>query len=309
MSLLYNKNELSSLNGKTILITGGDGMLGTAFREIITSYTDNVSLYSYGKQSFDVTNYEHIIKHSSLNPDIIIHCAAIVNADYCEENISEATNVKITGTQHIIEMAKLCNSKVFYPQSFLIYDGKQSPICETTKPNPLGVYGKLKYQSEQLLRNELENTLVVRMAGFFGGKEKDKNFVGKIIPHISKLIKAGEKKIKIGDRVWQPTYTNDLAYNSLVLLANNKSGVYCMASHGEASFYELTCQIMEILGISNFDIDKVLANSVAKDEKAKRPEKAIIENKRLKNENLDRQRTWQESLEEYVDQEYFKNLF
>lgn len=309
MSLLYNKNELTPLNGKTILITGGDGMLGTAFREIITSYTDSVNIYSYGKQSFDVTNYEHVIKHSRLNPDIIIHCAAIVNADYCEENISEATNVKINGTQHIIELAKLCNSKVFYPQSFLIYDGKESHICEATKPNPLGIYGNLKYQSEQLLRNELENTLVVRMAGFFGGKEKDKNFVGKIIPHISKLIKAGEKKINIGDRVWQPTYTNDLAYNSLVLLANNKSGVYCMASHGEASFYDLTCQIMKILGISNFNIDKVLANSVAKDEKAKRPEKAIIENKRLQTEGLDRQRPWQESLEDYINQEYFKNFF
>jgi dTDP-4-dehydrorhamnose reductase len=265
MSLLYNKKELASLNGKTIIITGGDGMLGTAFREIISSYTENVILHSFGKQAFDVTNYDHIKKHSKLNPDIIIHCAAIVNADYCEDNVKEATDVKISGTRHVIELAKLCNAKVFYPQSFLIYDGKESPICEKTKPNPLGTYGKLKYRSELILRQEMDNVLVVRMAGFFGGKEKDKNFVGKIVPHISKLIKNGVREINIGDRVWQPSYTNDLAYNSLLLLANEKSGVYCMASHGEASFYDLTCYIMKILGITNFNVDNVLANSVIKD--------------------------------------------
>ena len=32
--------------------------------------------------------------------------------------------------------------------------------------------------------------------------------------------------MEIGDRVWQPTFTDDLAYNSLILLANNKSGKY-----------------------------------------------------------------------------------
>jgi dTDP-4-dehydrorhamnose reductase len=178
-----------------------------------------------------------------------------------------------------------------------------------TEPNPLGTYGKLKYRSELILRQEMENVLVVRMAGFFGGKEKDKNFVGKIVPHISKLIKDGIIEINIGDRIWQPTYTNDLAYNSLLLLANDKTGVYCMASHGEASFYELTSHIMKILGIKNFNINEVLANSVTKDERAKRPDKAIIENKRLQSEGLDRQRTWQESLEDYINQEYFKNLF
>ena len=309
MSLLYNKKELAALKGKTIFITGGDGMLGTAFREIITSFTDNVNLHCFGKQDFDVTNYDHIKKYSNLNPDIIIHCAAIVNADYCEDNIKEATDVKITGTQYIIELAKLCNAKVFYPQSFLIYDGKESPICENTEPNPLGTYGKLKYRSELLLRHEMEDALVVRMAGFFGGKERDKNFVGKIVPHISKLIKDGVRKINIGDRIWQPTYTNDLAYNSLLLIANDKSGVYCMSSHGEASFYDLTCQIIKILDITNFNIDKVLANSVTKDERAKRPDKAIIENKRLQREGFDRQRTWQESLKDYINQEYFKKLF
>ena len=81
------------------------------------------------------------------------------------------------------------------------------------------------------------------MGGFFGGEEKDTNFVGKITSHISKLIKQGEKKMEIGDRVWQPTFTNDIAYNSLILLANNKNGKYNMASHGSCSFFKSKCAI------------------------------------------------------------------
>ena len=44
-------------------------------------------------------------------------------------------------------------------------------------------------------------------------------------------------------------------------------------------------------------------------EKAKRPLRAIMENKRLQEEGLDRMRPWRETLEEYLQNEYFQNLF
>lgn len=304
----YN-SELNSLENKVIIITGGKGMLGRAFNEILEQSKINIKFYPFGKQELDVTDREKILGLANLKPDIIIHCAAIVNADYCENHENEAYNVKINGIKNIIELAKLTNAKILYPQSFLIYDGIENPITERTIPNPLSVYGKLKLRAENILQKEMPEALIVRMAGFFGGREIDKNFVGKIVPHISKLIKEGQTSISIGDRIWQPTFTNDLAFNSLVLAANNKAGIYCMASHGKASFYELACVITDALKINNFTVNQVSANNLNITEKAKRPEIAIIENKRLKREQLDRQRTWQESIIEYLDHPYFKNLF
>lgn len=306
----FKKDSFESLSRKNILITGAYGMLGLAFKEIINHHIPTAKVFAFSKNMLDVADRKKVLECEYLKPDFIIHCAALVNADYCEEHEEVAYNVIVKGTKNIIELAKICGSKVFYPQSFLIFDGKELPITETTIPNPLCIYGTLKLKAEKMLLEKLPDSLVVRMAGFFGGREVDKNFVGKIIPYMAKLINEGQISMEIGDRVWQPTYTNDLAYNSLVLLANNKSGIYCMASHGEASFFDLTCLIVETLGISDqLKLNKVSSLLVSKNEKAKRPEVAFIENERLKNENLDLQRIWHESIIEYLDHPYFLNLF
>jgi dTDP-4-dehydrorhamnose reductase len=164
--------------------------------------------------------------------------------------------------------------------------------------------------AEEYILNNLPNSLIIRMAGFFGGFEVDKNFVGKMIPYISKQMKEGINKIEIGNRVWQPTYTNDLALNSLLLLANNKIGKYVMSSHGKASFFELTTLIAEKLAFQNkLTIIEIDSSKLHNIEIAKRPKIAIIENERLTIENLDIQRTWQESVTEYINNQYFKNLF
>ena len=148
------------------------------------------------------------------------------------------------------------------------------------------------------------------MGGFFGGEKIDNNFVGKITQHISKLIKLGITELKIGDRIWQPTYTEDLAYNSLILLANKKNGLYNMASLGSCSFFELSKKIVKYLKLSNkIKIKKISAKILSKKEFAKRPSSLIMNNKRLIREGLNRQRNWKLSLKEYLSQKYFKNLY
>ena len=160
------------------------------------------------------------------------------------------------------------------------------PINEDTKPKPLSVYGKHKLEAELYALKDLSEVLVVRMAGFFGGREKDKNFVGKIVSQIARLVQDDESSIEIGNRIWQPTYTNDLALNCLLLLSEEKNGKYNMASHGQASFYELAKEIVSLLGIKNkIKIIPVDSSKFSKKEKAKRPLLALIENKN-KNDDI-----------------------
>lgn len=110
--------------------------------------------------------------------------------------------------------------------------------------------------------------------------------------------------------MWQPTYTNDLAYNCLVLLADDKNGVYNMASHGKASFYELTLKIISLLKIEReINIVPISSSKFSKKENAKRPEIAIMDNKKLKQESIDFQRDWKHGLKEYLSQRYFRDMF
>ena len=234
----------------------------------------------------------------------------MVNADLCEKDKNKGKSNIVEGTKNIMNFAKINDSKVFYPQTFLIYNDTNNTVNESTVPKPLCEYGNLKLESENIVLNQSNNSISVRMGGFFGGEKKDTNFVGKITSHISNLIKLGEKNMEIGDRVWQPTFTDDLAYNSLILLANNKSGKYNMASHGACSFFELTNELLDILNIKNkFTVSCISAKLLEKREVARRPLSVIMNNNRLKQENLDRQRNWKLSLKEYLEKAYFKSLF
>ena len=303
-------NTLKNLSGKKFMLTGGNGMLGDAFLDRLNKNVEDAIIYCFNKSQLNVTNPESFNKYLDLKPDFIIHCAGLVNADACENNIEEGKINIVEGTRNVMNFAKKNNSKIFYPQSFLIYNDTGGIINEETKPSPLSMYGNLKLEAEKIILNSSLNTLSVHMGGFFGGLEKDNNFVGKIISHISKLIKNGKNSMEIGDRVWQPTYTKDLAYNSLLLLANNKIGKFCMSSHGSCSFFELTKKILEILDISEiFNIFPISAKILAKKEIAARPLSVIMKNDRLIKENLDRQRKWEISLKEYLSNPYFKNLF
>ena len=206
-------------------------------------------------------------------------------------------------------MADACNAKVLYPQSFLIFDGKVNPINEETIPNPLSTYGLLKFEAEKAIVDSNIDSLIIRMAGFFGGYQKDKNFVGKIIPVILGKIKSGVNEIEVGDRVWQPTYTFDLALNSMILLENNESGFYSMSSLNSASFYQLAVKITEYLGIDSLiSVKEVSSQQFDKAEAAKRPHDAILSNEKLDRKGMNSQRNWEESLLEYLDDDYYKNM-
>ena len=284
-------------------------MLGIAFRETLDRFVNNCNMLALTKQQLDITNRTQVLKYVNEKPDVIIHCGCKVDADFCETHKDESYKVIVKGTLNIIELARLTQAKVIYPQSFLIYDGSILPINEETKPAPLCTYGKHKLQAEKFVLKNLPDALIARMGGFFGGREKDKNFVGKIISHIASLINNKESSVEIGNRVWQPTYTDDLAFNCLMLLNEGKSGKYNMASHGQASFYELTKEIVSILGIKKrIKVISVDASRFSKKERAKRPILATIENRRLINEGLDYQRRWRDSLRDYLNHRYFKSL-
>ena len=64
-----------------------------------------------------------------------------------------------------------------YFKSLIQKKVKSLPITEKTKPAPLCKYGKDKLLAEENILKNCNNPLIVRMGGFFGGYNKDKNFV------------------------------------------------------------------------------------------------------------------------------------
>jgi dTDP-4-dehydrorhamnose reductase len=299
---------LEGLEGKSFLITGGQGNLGSAFAEAIRENIPHSLICNPGKAELDVSDVNSFASLNGFSPDFVIHCAAKVDADFCENNPEVARQIVVNGSKNVIDFSFAKGAKLFYPQSFLIFDGSENPTNEVTPPNPLSVYGEMKLEAEDLITS-VDDSLIVRMGGFYGSESKDKNFVGKIFEQFKQMLKSGGGDIEIGNREWQPTYTKDLAENSLVLLGLEKSGIFNMACLGKASFYEIALLMTEKLEID--DLVNILPapdKSDVKHDVAPRPRTVFMDNSRLNLEGLNTQREWKVALSEYLELPFFSAI-
>ena len=82
---------------KRVLITGASGMLGA---NLVKLWSNKYNIFATSRSNFSDNaaknykifdlkseKYEELIEWAK--PDIIVHCAAITNVDYCEENKDE----------------------------------------------------------------------------------------------------------------------------------------------------------------------------------------------------------------------------
>lgn len=291
-----------------ILITGADGMLGRALTAAVRQAGHGAApLLAPGKQQLDVSDAAQLQRlQGEFCAGWIFHCAALVNVEGCAMNPELARKIIVDGTQHVIDFARATGSKIFYPQSFLTYGDCETDIPEHHVQAPLSLYGELKLEAQRLIQAQCPDSLVVIMAGFFGGEDKDKNFVGKIIPGIRQAIDKGDQTFAVGDRVWQPTWTVDLARASLELMRENRSGSYQMACTGEASFFELTQEIVRHLGLDQrIDIVKTSVGAVTQNELGRRPQRAVLSCQRLRDEGHAPLPDWRDSLATYLAQPFF----
>jgi dTDP-4-dehydrorhamnose reductase len=293
-------------NGLKLLVTGGKGMLGSALLDAASSFP-MFDVRAPGRNELDVCDADAVANWADwVEGGWIIHCAARVDVEGCAREPEAARGVIVEGTRNVVSLAQRANARFCYPQSFLVYDGRENPIAEDETPRPLSFYGELKYEAEQIVVAALADPLIIRMAGFFGGEERDKNFVGRIIPVIHAAILRGETQFKVGDRVWQPTWTNDLALNTLYLLARGATGRYQMACHGQATFAEIAQEIVVALGWQDrIEIVSVDASTVSQSELGRRPDVALMSGKRIADAHMDLQRQWRPTLNTYLQHPFF----
>ena len=105
-----------------ILVTGASGMLGSCLCLELSKkhqvYGTGNSLINlpFNYKAFDLLNenYDELIKWS--NPELIIHCAALTNANYCQSNYLEAFRINAFSVKKLIQSTN-DNVKIIYSGS------------------------------------------------------------------------------------------------------------------------------------------------------------------------------------------------
>ncbi len=284
---------------KTALLTGANGALAQEIIDLLNP--ERYCLIKWTAKELDVTNkYDVHEKILRLNPKIVFHFAAKTDVDWCENHPDQSFLVNAQAVFYIAKACKKIDSTFVFPSTYYVFSGlNKSPIDDRfDQPilsETLGIYAKHKLIAEQMLEElDIDKKLVVRLGSLFGGKNKDKKFVHKIL----ELAKIRNRISVVSDRFIQPSYSRDSIKNLLTLIDNQIYGTYNMVGHGITSYFEYAKTILDFARIRNIKLSAIPADTFI--EAAPRSRKLEVRNGKLIELGLDQMRDWKVSLEEYI---------
>lgn len=244
-----------------IFITGGSGLLGSNIAKLAVSEFKVYATYNKNKVSMkdaqfsqiDLTKKEQLTKLKKINPDVIIHCAALTNVDYCEGNPNEAYKQNVLASINIAEIAKEIGSYLLHISTDSVFDGTKGNYREEDIPNPVNVYGKTKWEAEQKVSLIYPQSCIVR-TNIYGWNKINKFSLAEWM--LNKLIHQ-EELCGITDVYFSPLLVNDLALALFKLREKRYSGIIHVSGRESCSKLEFACALAEV-----FNLDKTLIKPV-----------------------------------------------
>ncbi|MGB0390792.1 MAG: SDR family oxidoreductase [Salibacteraceae bacterium] len=201
------------------------------------------------------------------NPDVIVNCGALTWVDYCEENVNESYQKTVVSTINTLKIAQKHNAKYLYIGTDYVFDGENGPYTETAEVKPLNVYAQHKLEAENLVLNTNKDALSLRITNVYGNELRDKNFVSRLYNN-AKSGEAHHLKLPY-DQYATPVNAMDIAKAAYLLLKDEKSGIYNIASTDFVNRVQLAQMVLNAVENHQITIEPISTKKL--NPPAKRP--------------------------------------
>lgn len=270
-----------------ILLTGGNGQLGTELRHLLDE--KGLKYVSTDAQEMDITDEKATLAFiQELKPTVIYHCAAYTAVDKAEDEGKELDEkINVNGTENVAKAAKVVGAKFVYISTDYVFDGtkKEGVYKETDKPNPQNEYGRTKLLGEQAVKDLLDEYFIIRTSWVFG--KYGHNFVYTM----KRLAQTHPRLTVVDDQYGRPTWTRTLAEFMVYIIENNADyGIYHLSNENSCSWYEFAKEILK-----ETDVEVAPVTSAEYPQKAKRPQYSVLDLTKAKNTGFVIP-TWEEAL-------------
>ena len=258
-----------------ILVTGAYGQLGSEINKISSKY--NYKWVFKGHHNLDLSNLENISDSlDSINPEIIINCAAFTSVDNAEYDFESANILNHISVKFIAKWCNYNNRRLIHISTDYVYDeNSEMPINEDAPTNPINNYGKTKLSGEIACVIMNPDSIIIRTSWLYSSFGD--NFVKKMIS----LMQQKKQLNVINDQIGSPTYAADLAQAIMNIIDNNnwRPGIYNYTNLGKISWYDFANDIKLIYGFNTI-INAITTNEYPAI--AKRPKYSILDKTKIK---------------------------
>jgi len=239
---------------KKILITGASGLLGSNLSNIFKEKFDVFSVFNKNNVEIDgcdiikldLTDFgktREIV--SEIRPEIIIHCAALTNVDYCEDHPEETDLVNSQVTKNLAEIAREIKCKLIYISTDSVFDGEKGNYTELDETNPINVYAKSKLKGGNIVKELCEDYMIIR-TNIYGWNSIDKLSLGEWV--LDKASK-NEKFYGFSDIFFNPITVSNLGRALLEMCEKDIQGTYNVLGSEKCSKLEFIYKICEVFGL------------------------------------------------------------
>lgn len=250
-----------------IFISGASGLVGSNclqhFREqgceVLGTYFSFPTKDTVYFNTLDLTDAKNVDVRT-FAPDIIVHCGALTHVDYCEDHEDESYQKTVLSTINLLTLAQSCNAKLVYISTDYVFDGKAGPYTEDAPVEALSVYAKHKLEAEQMVLQDSEKHLVLRVTNVYGNEERNKNFVSRIIEQCQQSQKL-TLKLPL-DQYATPVNAMDIAKAMFLLLRDKHQGVFHISSTDWMNRVELALTVLKYFPHAEYELIPFTTNEL-----------------------------------------------
>ena len=240
-----------------VLVTGITGLLGSALARAGSDGYDVHGLARHPEAAVltcalhraDITDAAAVQKVMDLvDPDLVIHAAAIASVNACEADVAAAVAVNVAGTANVTEAAG--SRRLVFISTDSVFDGRRGHYTERDAPAPIHVYARTKLDAEQQLLDARPDALAIRTS-FYGWNVLPRESLSEWILN---LLKARRSVQGFTDVRFSPLLNDQLARLLYALAGTPARGVLHVGSRDGISKWDFARRLATVFGHEPDDV-------------------------------------------------------
>ena len=246
---------------KSILITGATGFLGSNLVKVLEGnrYKCFYAFHDFEPQiknqvKFDLAQNKSIYKNlDEINPEIIIHAAAITRPGDCLEDPDRTQKINVKATTIISRWCQENSARLIFTSTDMVYSGEDPPYKEGDETRPVNIYGKSKLAAERNIRKILNNHVILRLSLLFGRGNYNRKYSSEWLERDLKVNNGKQSFDPIG--LYTDQYRSMISVTNVAniieeMIDNNFTGILNIGGEKSISRYEFGQKLCRKLGYS-----------------------------------------------------------
>ena len=247
---------------KKVVVTGAKGQLvSDLINELSFGEHCEYEVFPFTREELDVTNVASIEDTFwDIKPDVWVQGASYHVVEEINKNPQLAADINVASLHTISNWCNEYDTTLINFSTNYVFDGREMPLegfralehyNENDTPNPVNLYGILKYAGERVIATTCEKYYNIRVSGLFskqGSRAKD----GKCFPSIIlNELDEQDRVDVVADQVVNLTYTPTAAkWIEKMIRKENKDvyGLYHLVNRGDVTWFECAQELASLLG-------------------------------------------------------------